>query len=177
MTGILDRRIDDTPITVVDFETTGELLELYLQCLQERQIRTFSELAKLKKYKFIQSWGDSPLPPPEHLQLRRNGRLWSRIGHVPERQVDPVEKAIRSYWDTLKAAVADLKITDEELAHIVSERKRLGLDKEQIRCLHARAFQSAIALFVDDRRIDDQEVRKLRLLHRALARLGWAPGQ
>ena len=168
---------EQSHIASSDAQASAGLLELYLQNIQEKKIHTFSELARLKSYKFIQSWSNSPLPPPEEFQLPRSGRLWSRTAHVPERQVDPTAKAIRSYWDTLKAAVADLIITDEELAHAVSERKRLGLDKEQIRCLHARAFQCAIAQFVDDQRVDDEEVRKLRLLHQALTRLGWAPGQ
>lgn len=168
---------EQSHVAAHDAEASARLLELYLDCITERKIRTYGELAALKSYKFTQSWRDSPLPSPEVLKLRRTDRLWSRIGHVPERQTDPVQKGLRSYWDSLKAAIADLKITDDELSHIVSERKRLGLNKEQVRCLHARAFECAISQFVEDQRIDDQEVLKLRLLHQALARLGWAPGQ
>ena len=73
--------------------------------------------------------------------------------------------------------MADLEITDEELQHIVHERKRLGLAKEQIRVLHSRAFASAIAQVCDDEWLDDSETVKLRRLHRCLAKLGWAPGQ
>lgn len=72
--------------------------------------------------------------------------------------------------------LADLEITKEEQEHVVAERKRLGLAKEQIRVLHARAFASAINQFCDDEWLDDKELVKLRRLHRCLAALGWAPG-
>jgi DNA polymerase-3 subunit epsilon len=159
-----------------DAQASAELLELYLQDLRQRQIHTFHDLARLGSYKFTQSWTGPPLSAPR-FSLPRAARLWSRVGHVPQRSVDPLQAALRSYWDTLKAVVADLVITDEELADAVRQRQRLGLNQEQIRFLHAKAFESAIAQFVDDQRIDDLEARKLQLLHQALAKLGWAPGQ
>jgi hypothetical protein len=63
------------------------------------------------------------------------------------------------------------------MIHVARERKRLGLKEEQIRVLHARIFEYAIAQFVDDEWLDDEEVQKLHRLHNCLAKLGWAPGQ
>ena len=91
--------------------------------------------------------------------------------------MDPVARALGEYWDALKTVIADLQITVEEVRHIVGERKRLGLKKEQIRVLHARAFASVITQFVADQWLDDHEVQKLRRLHRCLSQLGWAPGE
>lgn len=170
-------RYEQCHIASNDAQASGELLEFYLAALRERQLSTFGELARLKSYKFVESWCNPPFANSDQIRLSCASRLWSRIGHVPVREVDPAQKALRAYWDSLKTALADLRITDEELAQLVSERQRLGLSKEQIRCSHARAFHNAISQFVDDQNIDDIEVRKLQLLHKALSRLGWAPGQ
>ncbi|MBW3599968.1 MAG: hypothetical protein KY475_22185, partial [Planctomycetes bacterium] len=118
-----------------------------------------------------------PYPSPSTWRLSGCDRLWSRAGHVHETVIDPTRKAIREYWDALKTVVADLEITAEEQNYVVSERRRLGLAKEQIRVLHARAFASAIAQFCDDAWLDDKELVKLRRLHRCLSKLGWAPGE
>ena len=165
-----------THIAAEDAMASGQLLQCYLDELRRQHIRTYADLTRLRTYKFLKSFVNAPLPPPSAFKLSGCDRLWSRTSHAHETVVDPTCKAIREYWDALRTVVADLEITDEELRYVVKERQRLGLAKEQIRVLHARAFASAIAQFCDDEWLDDKELGKLRRLHQCLARLGWAPG-
>jgi DNA polymerase-3 subunit epsilon len=165
-----------THIAAQDAMASGKLLQCYLSELLRRQVRTYDDLARLRNYKFFKSFANDPFPPPSAFSLSGCDRLCSRVGHVREVAVDPGRKAIREYWDAIKTVVADLEITDEELQYVVAERKRLGLGKEQIRVVHARAFASAIAQFCDDEWLDDKELIKLRRLHQCLKTLGWAPG-
>lgn len=160
-----------------DAMASGKLLRFYLDELHQQHIRTYGDLTRLRNYKFFKSFVNDPFPSPATLNLSGCDRLWSRSGQVERIVVDPAHKAIREYWDTLKTVVADLEINDEELQFVIAERKRLGLPKERIRVLHARAFASAIAQFCDDEWLDDKELAKLRRLHKCLAMLGWAPGQ
>ncbi len=168
---------DATHVAAQDAIASGQLLKCYLDELHSRQIRTYDELTRLRSYKFLKSFVNDPFPSASTFNLSGCDRLLSRIGHVHETVVDSSHKAIREYWDTLKTVVADLEITDEELRHMVAQRKRLGLAKEQIRVLHARAFASAITQFCDDEWLDNKELVKLRRLHQCLSTLGWAPGQ
>jgi hypothetical protein len=172
----LDINYEGTHIASDDAQAATKLLQRYLEILADRNVQYFSDMAKLKNYKFIKSFCNDPLPDPSVFNLARSRRLWSRSDHVPVAPIDPVRHALGEYWDALKTVVADLEITGDEVKYIVGERKRLGLQKEQLRVLHARAFASAITQFVADQWIDDREVTKLRLLHRCLSQLGWAPG-
>ncbi len=165
-----------THIAANDAQAAAGLLENYFCALQTRDIQTYSQLAAIKNYKFVSSWSNSPLPDPSAFSLGRCDQLCSRAGHVDQILIDPVRKALGEYWDALKTVVADLEISPDEIEYIVAERKRLGLAKEQLRVLHARAFSSAIAQFVDDQWLDDREVLKLRKLKKCLNKLGWAPG-
>jgi DNA invertase Pin-like site-specific DNA recombinase len=63
------------------------------------------------------------------------------------------------------------------LDYIERKKQELGLTAEETRLQHARVFANIIAQFADDQRIDDRERRKLNRLHKALSRLGWAPGE
>lgn len=157
-----------------DAMASGHLLKKYIQTIADRGITTFGELQRLKSYKFCKSWDQRPLPHPSAFKLGPFDRFKSRSGHT---KVDPVRDSLRSYWEALKLVLSDLEISDDELNSIVDEQRRLGLEVEQIRSLHARAFANAITQFSDDRRIDDREARKLRKLYVCLDRLGWAPGE
>ncbi|RJP41634.1 MAG: 3'-5' exonuclease [Phycisphaerales bacterium] len=160
-----------------DAIASGRLLQRYTDELHARGLRTFGDLARLKSYKFFRSFANDPFPPPTTWGLARCPRLRSRAGYVPSAAAAEAQSPIRQYWDALKTVLADLDITDDELRHIVDERKRLGLDGEQVRMVHARAFAAAIAQFCSDERLDDQELVKLRRLRECLSRLGWAPGE
>lgn len=175
----IDHAVDYEPNHVAsnDALASAGLLAHYLKVIQQKELRTYGELASLRTYKFTKSFANLPFPGPDQFQLSRTTRLWSRVGHVPERLVDPLQLALRSYWDTLKTVIADLEISDEELQLVIAERHRLQLGPEQVRMLHARAFASVITQFIDDQWLDDRETRKLRKLHKALSTLGWAPGE
>ncbi|NOY41269.1 MAG: 3'-5' exonuclease [Planctomycetes bacterium] len=164
-------------IAVHDAEATATLLHIYMKVMDGKGVRTFGDLKKRKSYKFMQSFAFEPLPKPKFLGVTPNARLLLQRSEQEVEAPDPTMIAIRSYWDTIKVIVTDLQVTDEELEHAVNERKRLGLAKEQIRFIHARAFAMVVAQFIDDQHLDDKEVVKLRKLYAALARLGWAPGQ
>lgn len=163
-----------------DAQASGRLLDLYLTAIRVKRISTFGDLARLRSYKFIKSFANDP-PRKGGYNLSGSGRLKSRFQVTPAAPpspapVDPTIKSMRVYWDALRAVVADLQITDEESNEIAALRASLNLPLEQVRVLHARAFSSAVAQFMDDLSIDERETRKLRLLKNALSKLGWAPG-
>ncbi len=58
--------------------------------------------------------------------------------------VDPVRAATARYWDALRTVLADLDVSDAELAAITQERVSSGLKEEQIRMLHARAYAGSL---------------------------------
>lgn len=160
-----------------DVEASGKLLSCYLEVINGRGIRTFGDLAGLKRYKFVESFEQDPFPSPSHFRLVSCDRLCSRLGHVHVPAVDPSRHALSAYWDVIRTVVADLDIADEETQSVQDERNRLGLTVEQIRSVHAKAFASAIVQFIEDKSIDQKEVAKLQRLHRCLSKLGWAPGE
>ena len=158
-----------------DALAASQLFGSYLGEIHRKGISTFADLARLRSYKFNKSFTCSPFPDPSAFGLGRFEGAVSRAGFAAP--VDPVRQAKADYWDALKTVLADLEITDDELAYMRSERERGGLEEEQIRVLHARAFASVMAQFASDQWLDDREARKLRRLHKCLAKLGWAPGQ
>lgn len=167
---------EPTHIAADDAQAASRLLELYLKVLEERRIATFSELAKLKSYKFVESFDNPPLPAPSSFNLGRLGRFRSR-GPVSHSAAPVQRSGVGAYWDALRTALADLEISDEEIERLAAERAELGLLDEQVKMLHARAFASVISQYVSDQWLDEREVRKLHRLHACLERLGWAPGQ
>jgi DNA polymerase III epsilon subunit-like protein len=204
------------------------LYRFYQSIFRERQIRTFGELAELRRYRFCESF-EFELPPrgarPSCRRLKprsassglNGGRVARGDGETVERRqwnvappaadraparppspsakqdlggrapvvrtsieitfADARQAALREYWDVLKLVIADLEVSDPEMAYVRRKQQSLGLEEAEIRAQHARVFASVIAQFTDDRRIDDRERDKLRRLHIALSRLGWAPGE
>jgi len=163
-----------THVASDDAIAAGNLFCNYIAELEEKRIHTYGQLSKLKSYKFNESFCCTPFPEAAAFGLRRFDKIVSRAGFSSP--VDPTRQAMASYWDALKTVLADLEITDEELAFVQAERVRGGLKEEQIRVLHARAFTSIISQFASDQWLDDKEVARLRRLHDCLAKLGWAPG-
>ncbi len=164
-------------IAAQDVQASAQLLEFYLSVLEERGIRTFAEVASLKSYKFTKSFSKDPLAGPAEFNLSRGGtKLLSRSVSPAPQAIDDTKHRVQEYWDALRTVVADLEVTDEEVEYVVQERKRLGLPKERLRVMHARAFASVISQFIGDQWLDDREVLKLRRLRQCLSKLGWAPG-
>jgi hypothetical protein len=198
------------------------LYRFYQSIFRERQIRTFGDLAELRRYRFCESFEFELPPRGTRASCRRlkprgassglnGGRVARRDGETVERRqwnvaprarqspllpapapgspapvnktsievtfADARQAPLREYWDVLKLVIADLEVSDPELAYVRRKQRALGLEEAEIRAQHARVFASVIAQFTDDRRIDDRERDKLRRLHAALSRLGWAPGE
>ena len=86
---------------------------------------------------------------------------------------DSDRSAMHAYWDALKTVLCDLRVTDDEVSHLLQTKRELGLKDEQTRVLHARAFISVLTQFSADQWLDDKECRKLRS---CLSKAGWAPG-
>ena len=160
-----------------DALASGRLYRRYQKIAIEKGVKTFSDLAKLKKYKFNDSFTTLPFPHPVTLNLRTNGKFRSRSAQILSNQTPSTPHPIAAYFDALKMVVADLDITDQELSYILQERQRLGLSLGQIRSIHAKAFASVIAHFAKDEYIDNREMLQLQRLYQCLSKLGWAPGE
>lgn len=183
-----------THMAAHDALAAARLLLLLREEAERRGVRTFVQLARLKNYKFVDSFQRDPLPPPDTLRLPRCSRFLSRsrCGRpqpwIPEMSAASSEppaphfpslssrQSLAAYWDTLKTVISDLEITDAELEHVITERRRLGLTIEQVRSLHARVYASVIQEFTRDHSLDEVETGRLRRLHQCLSKLGWAPG-
>ncbi len=171
---------DRAHVAALDSQVSGRLLTLYLKLLDDRGVATFDELRELGTYQFLSSLANEPFHDAACFKLQPCGRRKSRLVSaeaVSALQAAPQPSGIREYWDALKTVVADLLINDEEMAIMRGIRDRHRLQDEQLRMLHARAFASVIAQFVDDQQLDDREQEKLRRFHRCLSSLGWAPGE
>jgi len=177
----------ETHIAARDVQASCRLMEIYLREIEQKNIRTFSDLAQLRNYKFVESFFLPPLTWDDSPRLKTCSHFVSRSGPVGASVTTTSSLVTESgrieqrplvvYWDALKAVIADLEITDEELAHLKLTEERLGLQPEQVRVLHARAFASAISQFTQDQWLDNREARKLKRLHQCLSALGWAPGE
>lgn len=174
--------LDDAHVAAADALASAKLMQRYLDAMRERELETYGDLARLKSYKFIKSFENPPLPNAENFGLASHGINQSRVGfslveQLAERaQADAQRRAMQTYWDALKAAVADLAITDDELAELLAIRKQFGITPEQVRALHARIFAAVTARFAEDNDVDAVEVVKLQRLYKCLSTLGWAPG-
>lgn len=174
--------LDDAHVAAADALASAKLMQRYLDAMRERELETYGDLARLKSYKFIKSFENPPLPNAENFGLASHGINQSRVGfslvgQLAERaRADAQRRGMQTYWDALKAAVADLAISDEELADLLTIRKQFDIAPEQVRAVHARIFASVTARFAEDNHVDAAEVEKLRRLHECLSILGWAPG-
>ena len=164
-------------IAAVDAEASAKLMKYYLKILTDRKISTYGQLSRLKGYKYLNSFANTPLPEPSRFNLRKSEKFLSRAGFRPAVTINPEKQAITEYWDALRSVLSDLEITDEEIKYIIGIRKKLQLPKEKLRALHAKAFAAATCQFIADKSLDDKEVLKLRRLFKCLSKLGWAPGE
>ena len=131
-------------VAAADALASGELFVKYLAEINARGITTYGELAKLKKYKFVDSFLRQPMPSPSELGLQPCGKLVSRAGTLSG---TPARNPTAAYWDLLKSVLVDLEVTEAELLAIKAEQEAGGLTPEEMRMLHARAFASVISTF------------------------------
>lgn len=158
-----------------DVVSSGKLLSMYLEVIKKRDIRTYGDLCRLAKYKFLDSFGQSPFEARGENSGSESVRLKSRRTQQPE-AAPPKRNSMTRYWDELCIAVADLGLDDEEIFALVALRKELGISADEIRFLHAHLFNTAVTRFIQDRSLTDDEASKLRRLKICLRQLGWAPG-
>lgn len=162
-----------------DAQACCHLLNLYLDTFRQRGIATYGELARLKKYKFIDSFRNGPYQTPAVYGLRPVGQFRSRFAATPVQAPPPPPRhlALRAYWKTLVAILEDFDVTDEECDQAIRERTQLGLTEDEIRTLHARVYSGVITRYTADQRLDQRETQNLRRLTQCLSKLGWAPGE
>lgn len=167
----------DLHAAALDATAGAHLWALYQQTMQDLGIRTFEDLRNRKRYKFGESFEIDPLDPGICKGLCRADHLKPRSAAGPA--ADPAESRrihVREYWGAVTAAVADLKITDEELAGLQAARARLNLSDEEIRAVHGRVFAGMLGDALADSLVTEEEWDGLRRLHQCLRELGWAPG-
>jgi DNA polymerase III subunit epsilon len=159
-----------------DAFAAAQLWPVYVARMEDLGIKTFADLARGRSYKFLKSFTS---PPIAFVGSQRSPRLKSRrllsVSPPTDPQVQRRDQ-LTEYWDALKAALADLDISDRELEYLSEKRSQLGLTVSQIRSLHARAFAGLLANVCDDHAIEDVEVDRLAQMASGLRRLGWSPG-
>ncbi len=171
---------DNQHVAAADALASAKLWLSYLDTMKDLQIQTFGDLAARKPYKFMHSFSAAPVVFANLHSTRgktkpRGYGLTSISTTTPE-QLDAARALRSEYWDALKAALADLDITPNEIEYLGRKRRALGLTPAEVRALHARAFTGLLADVSDDHEITDDEVLRVSTLATALRKLGWAPG-
>lgn len=131
-------------------------------------------------------WGVQELPSATPAAVgAEHGPVPEGIAKISQEPLPPFMKAMldenldsfTKYYNIVKEVVHDLSVSDDEIQAIIDALLGLKLTKEEIRAVHARVFAAAIKQFIDDRSLDNIEMKKLHLLWKCLDTLGWAPGQ
>lgn len=163
-----------------DALASAELWLAYGSQIDALGLRTFADLAKRKRYKFTKSFSVSPLPRAgAQATPRLKSRRRETVRPHPEAAAPaPLSAQDRrgEYWDALKAVLADLTVTPDEITYLERKRQGLRLSEAEVRSLHARAFTGLVADLTDDHEIDDTEANWIAVLAGALRQLGWSPG-
>lgn len=168
-----------THTAAADTLASAELMGLYREQMNRLDLVTFKDLAKRRSYKFVSSWKRPMLDPVAVVGGFTPGAAHkSRSGLGPARPAAEIEakRGLGLYWDGLKAVLANLDVTDEEIERLQRLKDEHGLSEERVRTLHARAFSNAIRSMAEDQVLDAQEQENLRRLREGLRRIGWAPG-
>ena len=161
-----------------DALVSGELWLRYLEVIHGLGIKTFGDLSKRKKYKFTNSFSETPLSEvtrvanPPRLKSRRKTKKAEPL--TPSSM--PIEDRRREYWEALKLALSDQVISGSEVKYLREKGEGLGLRGEELRSLHAKAFAGMLARFTDDYLITDEEVKRIAGIAEAMGALGWRPG-
>ena len=164
-----------------DAMAAAALWKQYLRACEDLGVRTFEQLARLRSYKFTNSFDDAMLGPVAEMASRNGVVMKSRslaqtastliAAQTPDRHV-----VLAAYWDALTAAIADLDVTPHEVYYLKAKQSVLGVRPEELRWMHARAFSGVLADMCHDKAITDNEARLLSGVAAALRELGWAPG-
>jgi DNA polymerase III epsilon subunit-like protein len=169
-----------THAAAADGLAAARLWQFCIASLATTGVRTFSDLAKLKSYKFMDSFSARPFTENDCRGLRTTERLKPRRLSVPsEGRADTRvarHELLGEYWDSLTAALSDFGVTDDEVADLRIKQARLLITEDELRWMHARAFAGLLATVCQDKAVTVDEVWALRSVTKALRELGWAPG-
>ncbi len=173
----------------IDAYAAGRLVPLYLEEAQRNGISTYADLMSRGSYKFLKSL-ELPLLSTDGGRRREDGapKIVSRAAafgfgsavkpaaavRTSEREVTCAK--LHTYQSAILSAVADRVIEEEEIREVAKLQRGLGLEKGQLRAVHASVFSAVLADAIEDRYLDKQEVEDLRKLHACLSELGYAPG-
>lgn len=158
-----------------DASAAAQLLRQLLAKSSELGVRTFRDLSKRKKYKFVESF-KHPTPNFSHPSTPLASKARRLQGHdsIPTPSPRP---SLRSYFEALVAAVTDLELTHAEVAELKTISETAGLSPSQIRAAHGKLYAAFLNRYLDDSELDDQERWVLSRVWEILGQLGWAPGQ
>lgn len=154
-----------------DALAAARLLMRELRLARKKGVRTFQDLAHRGGYKFLDSFVFDTLDPPPRLATSR--RLRPRSGKTEPRR----RSALSRYLEGVLNAVADLRVSNEELAEVIALRTSLKISVAEMRAVHARVFDAMLDRFTEDHEVAEPEALLIADLYRALSRLGWAPGE
>lgn len=163
-----------------DAYASSQLVPLYLQAITDNNIDTFGDLVQRGSYKFLQSLEWSPCrwdikefgPACSDFKSR-----WATANEQDGRGRDAAQVlATHVYMNAVSAAVADRVIEEDELHQLARLQAELGLDREELFCVHTSIFSALLSEAMEDGRIDRGEVLDIRRLHACLGELGYAPG-
>jgi DNA polymerase III epsilon subunit-like protein len=163
-----------------DALASAKIWQAYAAILSSKGVRTFADLAKLKAYKFLESFGNPFTVRERTRSLPRSARLKSRnpdsSREAPSPKKDARDSRLSEYWDGLKSALTDFDLDDWELRGLEQKRNALQLTGDEVRFLHGRAFAAALGEFGKDHSITLDEAKLIARVADALRQLGWAPG-
>lgn len=162
-----------------DALAAARLWQFYVASLGACGVQTFADLAKLKSYKFMESFSDPVYVATDCASLRTTDRLKPRKLARPPATPDPRvgrHELLREYWDCLTAALSDFAVTDDEVQLLRERQRKLAITEDELRWMHARAFAGLLALVCQDQAVTVNEVWALRNVTNALRAIGWAPG-
>jgi DNA polymerase III epsilon subunit family exonuclease len=167
---------DEAHTAAFDAMAGAGLWHLYEDAMAKQGIRTFRDLTRLKRYKFLDSLGSPTLREWMIAFLSSNGHLKPRSALTMTDETRRRIARVQEYLDALMASVADLELSDAELSELGVKRAHLALSPDELRAVHGRVFASMLSEVLADSTITDVEWQRLRRLHACLQQLGWAPG-
>lgn len=162
-----------------DAAASAALLTGFLPKSAALGVMTYGDLAKRKKYKFVDSFRFKPLDAPEPVARPSLLSRGSTQSHYI-READGVlehRRWVRRYYDVLVTAISDLELTDAEASELKDIARHGSLRAEEIRAAHSRVYAAFINQYLDDAVIDEDERCVLSSVWESLRSLGWAPGQ
>lgn len=118
---------------------------------------------------------------PTTMRFKPRRKITLPTGEIDEThssKPDPhwANEARRAYRDWVGDALADGKLTPEELAALKGFRAEHGLTDDDIRFVHASVYHRCLGSVLDDGFVSQEEIDQIHYLHRAMRALGWAVG-